>query len=707
MFHATGNESGPSTPTSTSSSSSSMQWSQLCRHFEFGEILSATESFAESLVIGRGGFGKVYKGKRLDAMSNQGASEFWAEVEMLSKLRHCHLVSLIGYCNYETEMILVYEYMPHGTLEDHLHKLGTPLTWCERLMICIGAARGLDYLHTGTGIEFGIIHRDVKSSNILLDESWAAKVSDFGLSKISPRNQQLTHVSTLVKGTFGYFDPNYFATGKLTTKSDVYAFGVVLLEVLCRKRAVDDSLDWGIATWAQDMIKEGRLKDIIDSAIRGEISPKCLKQFVRIAERCLDNHPKLRPTMAEVVLSLEYVLKLQEKTNNVSHSAGKTIFGRMFNKFSFTDNGQNSGMDFDSLMPKKPHIGIDFGPLMSKKRKQLMLRQKFFQQNGALLLEDKLKNGVGSINIFRAEEIEKATTDFADYMIIGRGGYGTVYKGVLPDNRVVAIKRSRVSDETQMEQFINEILILGRINHRNVVQLVGCCLETEIPLLAFEFVSNGSLYHHLHNKNSSTRRLSWDSRLRIAHESAGALAYLHSDATMTIIHRDVKSANILLDENYTAKVADFGGSKSLQILEVDDPVTTLVRGTIGYLDPEYFVTSQLTDKSDVYSFGVVLAELITGSKPISLERHEEERNLAAYFLIAEREDRLIEIIDPHVFKEAATDEQLEAACSLACRCLHMEGRKRPSMKEVTMELERIRKIRNPWDSEVYDENLSD
>ncbi|KAF5789061.1 putative protein kinase RLK-Pelle-CrRLK1L-1 family [Helianthus annuus] len=720
MFHATGNESGPSTPTSTSSSSSSMQWSQLCRHFEFGEILSATESFAESLVIGRGGFGKVYKGniyngstlvvaaiKRLDAMSNQGASEFWAEVEMLSKLRHCHLVSLIGYCNYETEMILVYEYMPHGTLEDHLHKLGTPLTWCERLMICIGAARGLDYLHTGTGIEFGIIHRDVKSSNILLDESWAAKVSDFGLSKISPRNQQSTHVSTLVKGTFGYFDPNYFATGKLTTKSDVYAFGVVLLEVLCRKRAVDDSLDWGIATWAQDSIKEGRLKDIIDSAIRGEISPKCLKQFVRIAERCLDNHPKLRPTMAEVVLSLEYVLKLQEKTNNVSHSASKTIFGRMFNKFSFTDNGQNSGMDFDSLMPKKPHIGIDFGPLMSKKRKQLMLRQKFFQQNGALLLEDKLKNGVGSINIFRAEEIEKATTDFADYMIIGRGGYGTVYKGVLPDNRVVAIKRSRVSDETQMEQFINEILILGRINHRNVVQLVGCCLETEIPLLAFEFVANGSLHDHIHNNNSSTRRLSWDSRLRIAHESAGALAYLHSDATMTIIHRDVKSANILLDENYTAKVADFGGSKSLQILEVDDPVTTLVQGTLGYLDPEYFHTSQLTDKSDVYSFGVVLAELITGSKPISMERHQEERNLAAYFLIAEREDRLIEIIDPHVFEEAATDEQLEAACSLACRCLHMEGKKRPSMKEVTMELERIRKIRNPWDSEVYHENVSD
>ncbi|MFS7965911.1 putative protein kinase RLK-Pelle-WAK-LRK10L-1 family [Helianthus anomalus] len=208
-------------------------------------------------------------------------------------------------------------------------------------------------------------------------------------------------------------------------------------------------------------------------------------------------------------------------------------------------------------------------------------------------------------------------------------------------------------------------------------------------------------------ESKSTRRLSWDSRLKIAHESAGALAYLHSDATMTIIHRDVKSANILLDENYTAKVADFGGSKSLQILEVDEPVTTQVQGTLGYLDPEYFHTSQLTEKSDVYSFGVVLAELIRGSKPLSMERPQEERNLVAYLLIAQREDRLTEIIDPQVFEEAESYEQLEAACSLACRCLQPSGMDRPSMKEVTMELERIKKFRNPWDSEAYDENLND
>ncbi|GJV84462.1 receptor-like protein kinase FERONIA [Tanacetum coccineum] len=302
------------------STSSSVQWSQPCRHFEFSEIQLATKWFDESLVIGHGGFGKVYKGnvvsgsnlvvaaiKRLDSMSNQGATEFWAEVEMLSKLRHCNLVSLFGYCNHGKEMILVYEYMPNGTLEDHLHKLGTPLSWVQRLKICIGAGRGLHYLHTGTGIQVGVIHRDIKSSNILLHETWAAKISDFGLSKIGPTNQLSTCVNTLVKGTFGYIDPDYYATGKLTRKSDVYAFGVVLLEVLCRKRAVFniDEQALNLAIWAQESIKEGKLKHIIDSDLRGEISPKCLKEYVRIAERCLHSNPKQRSTMAEVLSSLE------------------------------------------------------------------------------------------------------------------------------------------------------------------------------------------------------------------------------------------------------------------------------------------------------------------------------------------------------------------------------------------------------------------
>ncbi|KAL7602351.1 hypothetical protein Lser_V15G23427 [Lactuca serriola] len=339
-------------------SSSSIELPQQCRQLTISEIHLATRNFDESLIIGRGGFGIVYKGtitngethfiaaiKRLDSTSNQGALEFWAEVAILTKLRHCHLVPLIGYCNDRQEMILVYEYMPHGSLEDHLHKFQTNLPWVQRLKICIGVARGLDYLHTGTGIKHGVIHRDVKSSNILLDESWNAKISDFGLSKLGPINQPSTYVNTVVKGTFGYLDPDYFTTGRLTRKSDVYAFGVVLFEVLSGKRAVDKSLDeehWGLVRWAQESIKEDKLEQIVDSNIREGIMPKSLKEFARIADACLDSNPKQRPTMAEVVVCLESVLTLQEKVGNKLHPSGMRIFGNKGLMFPFRSNGEKS-----------------------------------------------------------------------------------------------------------------------------------------------------------------------------------------------------------------------------------------------------------------------------------------------------------------------------------------------------------------------------
>lgn len=301
-----------------------------CRLFSMAEIKEATCSFDEQLVIGKGGFGNVYKGlvddggstsvvvvavKRFNSKSQQGPREFWTEIEMLSRFRHSHLVSLIGYCNDLDEMILVYEYMPNGTLADHLYKVGhPPLSWKQRLKICIGAARGLDYLHTGTGVLDSVIHRDVKTTNILLDESWAAKISDFGLSKVGPANQASTHVSTMIKGTFGYLDPEYFLTQRLTRKSDVYAFGVVLFEVLCGRRALDFTVDedqHALAIYAQNCVVEGKLDEIIDSSIRGQIAAECLQIFSSIAERCLHCNRIRRPSMAEVVVQLEFALASQ------------------------------------------------------------------------------------------------------------------------------------------------------------------------------------------------------------------------------------------------------------------------------------------------------------------------------------------------------------------------------------------------------------
>ncbi|KAK4478462.1 hypothetical protein RD792_013937 [Penstemon davidsonii] len=332
-----------------------------------------------------------------------------------------------------------------------------------------------------------------------------------------------------------------------------------------------------------------------------------------------------------------------------------------------------------------------------KKRKLEKMREKFFQQNGGLLLKQQIsssnENGVGSAKIFSAEELQKATNNYSEDRVLGRGGYGTVYKGTLTDQRIVAIKKSKVMDQSQIEPFINEVIILTQINHRNVVKLLGCCLESEVPLLVYELISNGTLFHHIH-ENGEEAWFSWKDRLRIAAESAGALAYLHSAASMPIIHRDVKSSNILLDDSYTSKISDFGASRFVPLDQTQ--VTTLVQGTLGYLDPEYFHTSQLTEKSDVYSFGVVLAELMTGKMPLSLEKSEEERNLATYFVTSLKENRLFQIIEPRILREGSL-EQLQGVGVLVKRCLNLRGEKRPTMKEVANELEGLRKFsKHPW-----------
>lgn len=312
------------------------------------------------------------------------------------------------------------------------------------------------------------------------------------------------------------------------------------------------------------------------------------------------------------------------------------------------------------------------------------------------MLAEQLSKREGSVEttrIFTVEDLKQATNNYHESRVIGQGGYGTVYKGILPpNNREVAIKKSKVSDQSQIEQFINEVIVLSQINHRNVVKLLGCCLETEIPMLVYEFITNGTLSELIHNKDIGSSSLSWEMRLKIA---AGAIAYLHSATSTPIMHRDIKSTNILLDENYTAKVADFGASKLVPLDQTQ--LATLMLGTFGYIDPEYFHSSQLTEKSDVYSFGVLLAELLTGEKALSFDRPENHRSLAMYFVSSVKSGNvMLDIVEKSLVEEGKI-QQIKEVVMLTTRCLSVKGEERPCMKEVAMVLEGLKMtVEHQW-----------
>lgn len=327
------------------------------KEFNFGELTLATKNFNNSSLVGQGGYGKVYKGtladgtavaiKRAQEGSLQGQKEFLTEIELLSRLHHRNLVSLLGYCGEEGEQMLVYEFMPNGTLRDHLSgKCKEPLSFAMRLKVALGSAKGILYLHTEA--DPPIFHRDIKASNILLDSKFTAKVADFGLSRLAPvpdlEGTLPAHVSTVVKGTPGYLDPEYFLTHKLTDKSDVYSLGVVFLELLTGMQPISHGKN--IVREVNLAYRSGMVFNAIDDQM-GSYPSECVEKFINLALKCCQEETEARPSMAEVVRELENIRVMIPESDSIIRDT------------LVTDSEKDSSTPSSTSAMKYPYVSAD------------------------------------------------------------------------------------------------------------------------------------------------------------------------------------------------------------------------------------------------------------------------------------------------------------------------------------------------------------
>ncbi|XP_023761491.1 uncharacterized protein LOC111909936 [Lactuca sativa] len=544
----------------------------------YNDIEVATQKFTENR-IGYGAFGDVYKAelehfdsekyssaveekdlsslpkicstvavKRLfKRTGTQADTSFAAEIKTLTSCKHPNIVSLLGFCEEDSnKMLLVYEYVPKGSLDDNLRSKDNMinLKWAMRLQICLDIAEGVNYLHT----QKRIIHRDIKSANILLDHKWRAKIADFGLSKIIPESQKASYLHTKVSGTPTYLDPEYKNTKILKAASDIYSLGVVLFEIVSGTLAYDTRYTkenpMGIAHFARQHFNKGTLTSMLDPILKEEIDENnftlskgpnqgSLNTFLNIAHKCLAETQVDRPKIGYVISKIKDAMILQE---------------------NHRDNLKISLED-------------------------IKLATNNFSDNNLI-------GRGGSARVYRGE--------------------------VTRANRchTVAAKRLNSDGGQHKNEFMTELEILQDYKHESVISLVGFCYEIVENIIVYEFASRGSLDMHLKDYALTWMKrlqISIDiaSGLDFLHGSGG-------DRQEVVIHRDIKSSSILLTDDWKAKICDFGLSLISPINSEMDFVTDNACGAINYRDPVYLKLGYLTAHSDIYSFGVVLIEILCG-----------------------------------------------------------------------------------------------
>uniref|UniRef100_A0A2C9W208 non-specific serine/threonine protein kinase n=1 Tax=Manihot esculenta TaxID=3983 RepID=A0A2C9W208_MANES len=494
----------------------------LLKKFSFDELARAARFFSDNRSLGVGDFGDVYKGilesgelvaiKKLKCKQDgEQKEELENQIKEVGSVSHPNLVKLVGYCCEEADRLLVLEFVPNKSLKFHLsdEEKRSKLKWSIRMGIALGSAKGLAYLHEQCNPK--IIHRDIKSDNILLDSDFKSKVADFGLAKIFPEIN-IRHIPADKKEATIYTDPEIS-----DEKSDIYSFGVILLELISGRRIYESDLD--IVNWAKPLMTKGDsinvdYENLVDSTLKENYDQIEMEPIIYCAAASLYSpSPKLRPTMGQIVRTLE---------------------GKMPHKELWVVEGTQSASNDD-------YIAYE-------------------------------------LKTYTYSELAHATKSFTQGRQLGNGGFGSVYWGFLLGKKV-AIKKLNHQDSGQdQEEFEKEVNAVGIVRHGNLVKLVGYCNTNADRLLVLEFVTNKSLRYHL-NDEQGRSNLKWSVRMKIAKGCAKGLAYLHEECNSKIIHRDIKAENILLDENYKPKIADFGLAKFFPITNSVTHISSRWKGT--------------------------------------------------------------------------------------------------------------------------------
>jgi len=607
--------------------------------FTEGEIGRITSNYGD--IIGKGGFGEVYKGFLEDVSTvavkrfvRNVEESFAKELKVHSEINHKNVVRLIGYCAEENALMIVTEYISKGNLRDVLHHDFIPIMLDTRLRIAVECSEALCYMHSQMYTQ--VIHGDIKPANILLDDNLNAKISDFGISRLV--NTDAAVFTEHVIGSIGYMDPLFARYGRLTSKSDVYSFGIVLLELITKKKATVKKGEIGIVECFTQTLATGvrRVRELFDVEISSQNNMKVLEGVAKLVGECLSMEMDRRPKMIDVAERL----RLLRKTQVQGKQKLTTFPWGWRNKPAAQNNGQSS-------ITSSVHV-----------------RQP--------LPSDLCRH-------FSLTELKSATINFDKSHLVREGGSGEVYYGVINEGATkVAIKRhSRV--EQDVNKFHAEITVRAKLRHHHLVSLVGYCRENNEMILIYDYMSRGTLRGRLRGYNTKEPPLTWRQRIDICIGAARALHYLHECSN---INHYLTTTNILLDEKLVAKVSlpripspkQDTMSTDSNNMETDD-----------YLDTAY-PTMQLTEISDVYSFGVVLFEVLCARAVRDLTLPRNQVHFVKCAVNCKKKGILDEIVDPYL-KGKIAPRCFSMFVDTAEKCVANDLADRPSMREVVENLE--------------------